>query len=133
MAASSASMPLGVAVLSVLLGLFGGVILAIGLLVLVASLLHVALGGATAAFGATLIAGLITLILGAIILGVAFGLWDQELWAFVLALIVVGVAFIWFVGRPIYAGEGASAVINLPAIFSGVLLIYLVLVSDHFY
>lgn len=133
MTSSTHSLPLGVAVLAVLIGLFGAVILAIGLYVVVAVLFNVALSGATAAFGATVLSGLITLIIGAIILAVAFGLWDQELWAFVLALIAVGVSFVWFVVRPIYYGQSLSAIANLPAIFSALLLVYLVVVSDRFY
>jgi hypothetical protein len=126
-------LPLGVAILAVLLGIYGAIVLILGLVVVVASLLNIGLSGFTTTFGTSLLSGLITFVIGVVILAVAFGLWDQALWAFVLALIAVIVSFVWFVGRPIYDGAGLSSIINVPAIVSIVLLIYLVLVSDHFY
>jgi hypothetical protein len=50
------------------------------------------------------------------------------------------VAFLWDVGRPIYnsranvtASVVASAVFTIPAIVTLVILIYLLLVHEHFY
>jgi len=128
----NANLPIGVAVLAVLVGLFGAFLLLGGLVVALVALFHVAAGGWTASLGTGALAGLITLLIGAIILGVAFGLWDQELWAFVLALITVGAAVVWFIALPLYNGGSLASVVNVPAIISGVLLIYLLAVSDHF-
>jgi hypothetical protein len=126
-------LPLGVAVLAVLVGIFGAIVLAGGLFVIAAALFHAATSGSAAAFGTGILSGLITLVIGAIILAVAFGLWGQELWAFVLALIAVGAAVIWFVGLPLYHGEGISSIANVPAVVSVVLFIYLLAVHDAFY
>lgn len=129
----NASLPLGVAVLAVLVGIFGAFLLLAGLVVTLVALFHIAATGWTTGFGTGAVSGLITLLFGAIILAVAFGLWDQELWALVLAIIAVGAAVVWFIVLPLYTGSGVGSVVNLPAIVSGILLIYLVAVSDHFY
>ncbi len=126
------SLPLGVAVLAVLVGIFGLFVLLGGFLVVGAALFHAATSGYTAAFGSGILSGLITLILGAVILAVAFGLWRQELWAFVLALIAVGAAVIWFVGLPLYGGQGLAAVANVPAIVSVLVFVYLLAVHSDF-
>ena len=127
------SLPLGVAILAVLMGLVGAFILVIGLLGVAAALLGTATIGGTAAFGGGLLPSLITFLIGALILAVAFGLWDQELWAFVLALIATGLGVFWFIGRPLYYGEGLAAILNIPAIVSGLLFVYLLAVNDHFW
>jgi hypothetical protein len=115
-------LPLGVAILAVLIGIFGFFILLAGLLVL---LLGVGIGLATGAsvFGTTgFVASLVILVIGAVILAVAFGLWDQELWALVLAIItllVLGTV-------EFFAGAWLGFIIV------AALLIYLVAVSSHF-
>src|ERR1700674_2399959 len=84
-------LPLGVAILAILIGIFGFFVALVGLLLLVA-IAGLALGGfvVTNVFGLTgALAGLVILIIGLVILGVAFGLWNQELWALVLAIIVL--------------------------------------------
>ncbi len=126
-------LPLGVAVLAVLIGIFGIAVLVGGLFVIGTTLFHVAMSGSAAAFGSGFLSGLIPLIIGAVTLAVAFGLWDQELWAFVLALMAEGVAVIWFVGLPLYHGEGITSIENVPAIVSAVLFVYLLAVHDAFY
>jgi uncharacterized membrane protein len=68
------------------------------------------------------IAGLIVLIIGAIILAVATGLWDQELWALALAIIVL-----LFYGAVEFVSQAWLGLIIVAA-----LLIYLVAVSNHF-
>ena len=115
-------LPIGVALIAVLVGIFGFFVFLGGALLL---LLGVGLGlaGGASVFGASgTLAGLILLILGAVILAVAFGLWDQELWALVLAilaLLVYGVA------------EFASAS-WLGLVIVAALLVYLLAVSNHF-
>ena len=127
------TLPLGVAVLSVVVGIFGAFLLFAGLIVVMVALLNLAMVGWAGTFGGGAITGLITLAFGALILGVAFGLWHQELWAFVLALIATGLAVIWFIALPVYGGAGVGALVSLPAIVSGVLFVYLLAVHDHFY
>jgi hypothetical protein len=134
-------LPLGVAIIAVLVGIIGAFILIGGCVVVVAGLFSTISSGQFGDwFGHTLLAGLITIILGLILLAVAFGLWDQALWAYVIALLVMIVAFLWDVGRPIYnsranvtASVVASAVFTIPAIVTLVILIYLLLVHEHFY
>jgi len=119
----SERLPLGVAILAILIGIFGFFLFAVGLLV---ALLGVSVGLTTggSVFGFTgTIAGVITLLIGGVILAVATGLWDQELWALALAIIALLVyGVIAFV-----SGSWLTLVVVLG------LLGYLVAVSDHFY
>jgi hypothetical protein len=88
---SIGNLPLGVAIIAVLVGIFGFFVLVGGLLLLVSAAGY-ALGGVwvTGVFGTTgTIAGIIISIIGLVILGVAVGLWNQELWALVLAILVL--------------------------------------------
>jgi hypothetical protein len=126
-------LPIGVAILAVLSGIFGFIVLVVGLLVLLVSLFGVSSFGWATAYGTGAIAGLIILIVGVVILSVASGLWDQELWALVIAIIVTGVAVLWFVFRPLYDGYGVASIENVPAIFSAVLFVYLLAVSNDFW
>jgi hypothetical protein len=113
-------LPLGVAILAVLVGIFGFFVLLAGIILLVVG---VGIGLSVSVLGFTgAIAGLILLLIGAVILAVATGLWDQELWALVLAIIVL-----LFYG----AVEFFSAA-WLGFIIVVLLLIYLVAVSSHF-
>jgi hypothetical protein len=115
-------LPIGVAVLAVLIGIFGFFVLIAGLLIL---LLGVSIGLTTGAtiFGFTgAFAGLIILLVGAVILAVAFGLWDQELWALVLAIIVL-----LFFGAIEFFSRSWLGLIIVVA-----LLVYLLAVSSHF-
>jgi hypothetical protein len=115
-------LPLGVAILAVLIGIFGFFVFALGLIVIFAGV-GVGLAGGPAVFGVTgLIAGLIILLIGAIILAVAFGLWDQELWALVLAIITL-----LFLGAvEFFTGSWIAFLVVV------VLLVYLAAVSSHF-
>ncbi|MGA8302239.1 MAG: hypothetical protein WA691_06080 [Thermoplasmata archaeon] len=126
-------LPLGVAVLAVLTGIFGAIVLLAGLVVVLVALLVLASAGYAATFGVGAIAGLILFTVGAIILAIAFGLWDQELWAFVLALIATGAAVVWFIVLPLLGGGGLASILTLPGIFSGVLFVYLLAVQDAFW
>jgi hypothetical protein len=117
-------LPLGVAILAVLIGIFGFFILLLGVLLLL-SVAGLALGGLgiTSVFGVTgLVAGLVIVIVGAVILAVATGLWDQELWALVLAILVL--LFYGFVEFSNGSWFGLLIVV--------LLLVYLVAVSRHF-
>ncbi|MFZ0699989.1 MAG: hypothetical protein WAN74_07385 [Thermoplasmata archaeon] len=118
-------LPLGVAILAILIGIFGFFVLISGLLLLL-SVAGVSLGGlaVTSVFGATgIVAAIIVLIIGLVILGTAVGLWNQELWALVLAILVLlFYAVIEFVG---------SAWLSLVIVV--LLLVYLLAVSRHFY
>ncbi|MEM0129769.1 MAG: hypothetical protein QXG65_06405 [Thermoplasmata archaeon] len=126
------ALPLGVAILAVLTGIFGAFVLLAGLLVTFSSLAIVASMGWTAGFGAGIVAGLVTLLLGLVFLAVAVGLWNQELWAFVLALLAIGAAVLWYVVRPLAEGRGIGSIDLLPSVVSIVLLVYLLAVRDHF-
>ncbi len=121
-ATSVGRLPLGVAILAVLVGVFGFFVLLAGLLLL---LLGVGIGLATSAsiFGFSgAVAGLIILLVGAVVLAVAFGLWDQELWALVLAIIVL----------LFYAVVEFLSASWLGLLIVVALLVYLVAVSNHF-
>lgn len=134
-------LPLGVAIIAILVGIVGAFLFVGGLIVMLASVVHTISSGQFAGwFGNTLLAGIITLVFGIILLAVAFGLWGQELWAFALAVLVLLVSFIFDVGRPIYnsraditSGVIGSAIFTIPAIVTLVILIYLLLVREHFY
>jgi hypothetical protein len=115
-------LPLGVAILAVLIGLFGLFYVVIGLLGLFINL--AGLGVAPAFVHTGVIAALFLLVVGIIMLVVATGLWDQELWALVLCIIIVGALFILDVVN--------GALFTLSGIVSGLLLIYLVAVHRHF-
>jgi uncharacterized membrane protein len=130
---STPSLPLGVAVLAVLTGLVGALILIVGVVILLVALLVIASAGWAVSFGTGVIAGLVTLLIGAIVLAVATGLWDQELWAFVLAVIVTGAGVLWFIARPLWDGGGVGSIETLPAAVFGVLFVYLLAVENHFW
>ncbi len=126
-------LPLGVAVLAVLTGIAGAFVLIAGFVVVLVALYGVASVGATSIFGSGLVAGLIALVIGAIVLAVASGLWDQELWAFVLAILATGAGVLWFIGRPLWDGGGLASIETLPALVFGTLFVYLLAVNDHFW
>jgi hypothetical protein len=117
-------LPLGVAILAILIGIFGFFVLLVGVLALVfgTGLALTGMGTVTAfGFGGA-IAGLIVFIIGLVILGVAVGLWNQELWALALAVIVLLLyGVIEFLAM--------SWVALLIVVF---LLVYLFAVSRHF-
>lgn len=115
-------LPLGVAVMAMLVGVFGFFLLAVGL---VAVLLGAAAGfaGVPTAFGLTgTIAALLLVLVGAIILAVATGLWDQEMWALALAVLVL-----LFFGVIEFLSASWLGLLVVAG-----LLVYLGAVSDHF-
>ena len=125
-------LPLGVAVLAVLTGVFGAIVLIAGLVITLVAVALLAGYGWTAMFGAGTFVGLVTLVIGAVILAIAFGLWDQEMWAFVLALLATGFAVVWYIAIPLWDGGGLASVLNLPAVLSGLIFVYLLAVQDAF-
>jgi hypothetical protein len=120
---SIGGLPLGVAILSVLIGIFGFFVIVLGVLILFGTAAALAGFGVTSAFGMTgTIGGLIVLVIGVIILAVAVGLWNQELWALVLAILVL-----IFYGVVNYLASSWLALIIVV-----LLLIYLIAVARHF-
>jgi hypothetical protein len=121
--ASIGRLPLGVALLALLIGIFGFFVLLVGALLLVFGT-SIAFGtGSVTVFGTGgALAGLVILIVGIVILAVAAGLWDQELWALALAIIIL-----LFYGIVELLAQSWIAVLLIAA-----LLAYLVIVSSHF-
>lgn len=119
-------LPIGVAILAILIGIVGVFFLIVGLLALLFggyTYFHGYLFG-----GIGIIGGLITLIIGIILIAVAGGLWNQELWALALAILVLAILLVWNL-YDLFVGAGASL---LSIAIEVILLIYLVAVSGHF-
>jgi hypothetical protein len=117
-------LPLGVALLAIVIGLFGLFVVVLGL-----AFLFVAAGallggvGVASVFGFTgTAAGIVLVIIGLIILGTAVGLWNQELWALVLA----GIVLLFYAAVEFVAAAWFGLLVVV------VLLVYLVAVSRHF-
>ncbi|MGA8302198.1 MAG: hypothetical protein WA691_02255 [Thermoplasmata archaeon] len=122
-----ASRPLGVAIISILIGIYGFFVFLLGLLVAVASTLVSSFGGSTLpyTFGSTgVIAGIIIAIIGLIVLGLAVGLWHLRMWALVLTLL--------FLIFEIVTYGIAHAFYTFGFIVAILLFIYLIAVSRHF-
>ena len=120
---SSSTLPLGVAILSVLIGIVAVILLIAGiLLVAVAGL--VASVGSAALFGPTILGGILLIIFAIVLLVVALGLWRQELWALVLSIIVVLIFLV--------TGAVRGTVLSISWILLLLLLIYLIAVHHHF-
>lgn len=118
-------LPLGVAIISVLVGIVGFLFLLDGLFVLLLNVAFLNVGsnmsGTAQAYG-QLYGGAILSVLGAILLGTAVGLWDQRLWALVLAIIV---SFLVLAFELLTGG-------TLGIVLAAVLFVYLVAVHRHF-
>jgi len=125
--APPASRPLGVAILAILIGIYGFIVFLGGLLVAAGSSVASYVGGNSAfhALGATgVIAGIIIVIIGLIILGLAVGLWHLRMWALVLTVLFLIITLVL---------DGiAGAFISFGFIVALVLLIYLLAVARHF-
>jgi hypothetical protein len=120
-------LPILVGLLAILIGLFGFFFLIVGVLLIAASVgvLGLPAAGAYAIVnGGALFAGVVTLIFGAVLITVATGLWDLELWALILTGAVVAVMVALLV---VASDFGWSLLIAVG------LLVYLVLVRGHFY
>ena len=122
---SAPSRPLGVAILAVLIGIYGFLIIVLGGLLLAGSSLGLIGSPLPAYFGASgVIAGLIILIVGLIILGLAVGLYHLRMWALVLTLI--------FLAFEIVTYGLAGAYVSVGFILGVILFVYLLAVSSHF-
>jgi hypothetical protein len=119
------SRPLGVAILAVLIGLYGFLVILLGGLLLVGSSLGVVGVGLPHAFGVTgALAGAIVLIIGLIILGLAVGLWHLRMWALVLTLL--------FLAFEMVSYGLAGDFLSIGFILALILFVYLLAVSRHF-
>lgn len=117
------SRPLGVAILAVLVGLYGVFLILGGIVVLAGAAALSALAGYHIAGLPLFVIGAIILILGIVILASALGLWHLRLWALVLALIVT---FIELVTSAV-SGSILSLAIAL------IIFVYLLAVHRHFH
>jgi hypothetical protein len=116
-------LPLGVALLAVLIGLVGFfVILGGAFLLLFGTSLAFGNGSVTVFGSGGTIAGLVLLLVGILTVAVAGGLWNQELWALVLAILVL-----LFYGLVEFVAQSWFGFL-----VAGLLLVYLVAVSGHF-
>lgn len=118
--------PLGVALLAAIIGFIGFLFLIVGILAALASFatgFHYA--GMDFGFGrisgSLLVVGLIILIFGIIIMALALGLWHLERWALVLSLLVFGILFVLDILN-----------LDIYALFWGLIVVYLILVREHF-
>ncbi|HTT44525.1 MAG TPA: hypothetical protein VMH38_00715 [Thermoplasmata archaeon] len=119
------SRPLGVAILAVLVGIFGFLLILVGALLLAGIAAASFLGVGTSLVGiGGLTFGVIVLIVGLIILGLALGLWHLRMWALVLTLIFVILELVSF--------GLAGNFVSLGFIFALILFIYLLAVHRHF-
>jgi hypothetical protein len=116
--------PLGVAIIAILIGIFGFFTVIGGILLLAGSTVGLAFG-VPGFLGLTgFVLGVIVLIVGLLLLAVAYGLWDLRMWALALAVIVLIFELV--------ANALAGAFLSLGFIVSLLLLIYLIAVSRHF-
>jgi hypothetical protein len=117
------SKPIGVAILAVLIGIVGFLFIVAGVLIAVLGV-YVGIDLSQFALYGALVVGIIILVIGLIVLGVALGLWHQRLWALVLAILVFGGYFV--------LDSLAGAWFSLGWIISLILVIYLIAVHRHF-
>ncbi len=118
-------LPIGVAVVAVLIGLLGFVLVLGGLLFS----LHEALGAAVPQnleifTSIDLLGAMILLVLGGVLLGVATSLWRQETWALwtTIVLVFAMIAYLFFTGF-----------ITVLFVLFVALLVYLLTVRRYFY
>jgi len=118
------SLPIGVAILSVLVGLYGFAVFVIGLLIAVKISVSTYLGVPTT-FGFTGIElGALVAIVGLVLLGIGVALWRLRLWALVLGLLFLLYEMVSYA----YAGHYAS----FGFVLALVIFIYLLAVNRHF-
>ncbi len=121
------SRPLGVAILAILIGIYGFVEFLLGLFLAVGSTIGLKYGGGNlfGHFGYSgVVGGVIVLVVGLIILGLAVGLWHLRLWALVLTVI--------FLIFEMVSDGLAGMYITFGFIVALLLTIYLLAVSRHF-
>jgi hypothetical protein len=115
------SLPLGVAILAILIGVVGFFFLLAGALLLA---VHFAILGGGGIFVHGWVGELLLVILGIVLLAVASGLWDRRLWALALTVLVLVLVLL---GNIV-----AGALVSLSSVVVVLLLVYLVLVRQHF-
>jgi len=117
-------LPLGVAVLSILVGLYGFFLFFVGLLLFAKIAVNSYLGEPETfgLVGYELAA--VVAIIGLVILGIAVALWRLRLWALVLALLFLLYELVTFA----YAGHYES----LGFVLALVIFLYLIAVNRHF-
>ena len=120
-------LPLGVAILAVIVGLYGFLVAIFGVLVLVGYSLSTFTDilGPTSVFGVHgWVFGLVVLIVGLIILGIGVALWRLRLWALVLGLLFLLFELVSY---------GASGrIISVGFLLALFIFIYLIAVNRHF-
>jgi len=121
----SKSRPILVSILAILIGIYGFLVVLLGLLLLVGNSLFSSFGGASFYGYSGTIAGVLVLVVGLIILGVAVGLWHLRVWALVVALLFLIVEMVSY--------GIAHAFLTWEFIVSLLLFIYLLAVSRHFF
>jgi hypothetical protein len=121
------SRPLGVAILAVLIGIYGFLEFLVGLLIAVGSAAISSLGGSSAfhILGTSgVLGGAIIAIIGLIVLGLAVGLWHLRMWALVLTLL--------FLAFELVINGLAGTFVSFGFIVALILFIYLLAVNRHF-
>jgi hypothetical protein len=121
------SRPLGVAVIAILIGLFGFFLLFAGILVMVVgAILPAIIPSHFLGISSLSLVGIgaIILIIGLILMGVAIGLWHCSLWALVLCLLVLGL----FIVSNVLSGD----ILTVSTVVCALLFIYLLAVHGHF-
>ena len=119
------SRPILVSILAILIGLYGFILFLVGLLVAVGSTVFSSFGGRTLFGYSGVVGGLLILVVGLIILGLAVGLWHLRAWALILTLLFLVFEMV------IYGLQGAF--ISFGFIVSLLLFVYLLTVSRHFF
>jgi lysylphosphatidylglycerol synthetase-like protein (DUF2156 family) len=121
------SRPFGVALLAVLIGIYGVILVLAG--VAIAALSSLFTFQATLEFLSLtgLVLGLVLFVLGLVFLGVAIGLWHQRLWALILCVVVLGI----FLYSALVPWTGISN-ISIWFVVELILFVYLLAVHRHF-
>lgn len=118
------SLPLGVAVLSILVGIYGFALFLLGLLLFVGRSLHISyLSVPVFGLSGYPLAAAVTIV-GLVLLGIATALWRLRLWALVLALL--------FLVYELAAYAYAREFVTLGFVLSLVIFLYLIAVNRHF-
>ncbi|HEV8050188.1 MAG TPA: hypothetical protein VGP88_06300 [Thermoplasmata archaeon] len=119
------SLPIGVAILSVLIALLGIVVLVSGLLFLLNEYLGTAIPSQLLiVHQVDVIGAAILVLLGAVLVGVATALWNQEAWALYTTVVVLflGLGYLFF-----------TSTITVVFLVFLVLFVYLLAVRHHFF
>lgn len=121
------ALPLGVAILAVIVGLYGFFVAILGALLIVGSSLRSYFDyvGPGSAFGVTgIVYGVLVLVIGLIILGIGVALWRLRLWALVLGLLFLLFEIVTF--------AIAGPIVSVRFVLALLIFIYLIAVNRHF-